>query len=79
MGPPVAVEYRGQPAFYTHVHTWSEHVVAVAEHVVGIARDAPTDVSCIVGCAVLTGVGAREPISGQPAPPEQPLALTPVP
>ena len=58
MGPPVAVEYRGQSAFYNHVHTWSEHVVAVSERVVRIAPDAPTDVSCIVGCAVLTGAGA---------------------
>ena len=57
-GPPVAVEYRGEPAHYSNVHTWSEHVVAPAEHVVGIAQDAPTDVSCIVGCAVLTGAGA---------------------
>ena len=32
--------------------------MAPAEHVVGIAQDAPTDVSCIVGCAVLTGAGA---------------------
>ena len=58
MVPPVAVEYRGQPAFYNHVHTWSEHVVAVTERVVPIAPDVPTDVSCIVGCAVLTGAGA---------------------
>ena len=35
--------------------------MAAAEHVVGIAQDAPTDVSCIVGCAVLTGVGAIPP------------------
>lgn len=56
--PPVAFEYRGQPVFYNHVHTWSEHVVAVAERVVPIAPDVPTDVSCIVGCAVLTGAGA---------------------
>ncbi len=58
MAPPVAVEYQGEPAFYWNVHTWSEHVVAAAELVVGIAQDAPTDVSCIVGCAVLTGAGA---------------------
>ena len=32
--------------------------MAAAEHVVGIAHDAPTDVSCIVGYAVLTGAGA---------------------
>ena len=57
-GPPVAVEYRGEPVHYSNVHTWSEHVVAAAEHVVGIAQDTPTDVSCIVGCAVLTGTGA---------------------
>ena len=30
----------------------------MSERVVRIAPDAPTDVSCIVGCAVLTGAGA---------------------
>ena len=60
-GPSVAVEYRGEPVHYSNVHTWSEHVVTPAEHVVGIAQDAPTDVSCIVGCAVLTGAGAIPP------------------
>lgn len=58
LAPTADVEYRGEPAFYAQVYTWSEHVVAAGERVVGIAPDAPTDVSCIVGCAVLTGAGA---------------------
>ena len=57
--PPSGVTYRKQPVHLSNeVHTWSEHVVTYGEHVVPIAPDAPTDVSCIVGCAVLTGAGA---------------------
>ena len=40
------------------VYTWGEDVLVNAEYVVPIASDDPTDVSSIVGCAVLTGAGA---------------------
>ena len=38
--------------------TWSKDVLTSGELVVPISKDDPTDVSCIVGCAVLTGAGA---------------------
>jgi Zn-dependent alcohol dehydrogenase len=40
------------------VYTWNEDVLTFADHVVPISKDYATDVSCIVGCAVLTGAGA---------------------
>ena len=62
---PLGASHRGTPLFAQHrVHTWSEHVVTEGEHVVGIADDAPTDLSCIIGCAVLTGAGAVQHTAG---------------
>jgi Zn-dependent alcohol dehydrogenase len=40
------------------VYTWSEHMVTFAEKVVPVSPSDPTDVSCLIGCAVLTGAGA---------------------
>ena len=40
------------------VYTWGEDVLANSEYVVPIPKEHDTDVSCIVGCAVLTGAGA---------------------
>jgi Zn-dependent alcohol dehydrogenase len=40
------------------VYTWSEHMVTFGEKVVPMSPSAPTDVSCLIGCAVLTGAGA---------------------
>lgn len=51
------VSYRGEPV-NGNVYTWAEDVLVNAEYVVGISKEYPTDVSCIVGCAVLTGAGA---------------------
>jgi len=41
-----------------HVFTWGENVLTSGELVVPIGKEHPTDVSSIVGCAVLTGAGA---------------------
>jgi len=41
-----------------NVFTWSEDALVNSEFVVPISKDHPTDISCIVGCAVLTGAGA---------------------
>ena len=54
---PVGVRYRGELA-HGVVYAWAEDVLADADLVVRIPKDAPTDVSCIIGCAVLTGAGA---------------------
>jgi Zn-dependent alcohol dehydrogenase len=40
------------------VWTWGEDVLVNSDYVVRVASDIPKDVSCIVGCAVLTGAGA---------------------
>ena len=40
------------------VNTWAEDVLTSGEYAVKISKEHPTDVSCIVGCAVLTGAGA---------------------
>ncbi|MSQ29895.1 MAG: alcohol dehydrogenase [Dehalococcoidia bacterium] len=40
------------------VYTWAEHTLANEQMVVPLPNDVPTDVTAIVGCAVITGVGA---------------------
>ena len=40
------------------VYTWGEDVLLDAAYVVPISEEHPTDVSSVVGCAVLTGAGA---------------------
>lgn len=60
---PAEVTYRGQrvefgaPA-YTGTFTWSRDTVADQQMVVPLAGNVATDVTAIVGCAVMTGVGA---------------------
>jgi Zn-dependent alcohol dehydrogenase len=49
--------YRGQAA-HGHVYTWARDVQTSKELVVPIPKEHPRDLSCIVGCAVLTGAGA---------------------
>ncbi|MEZ4868575.1 MAG: zinc-binding dehydrogenase [Caldilineaceae bacterium] len=55
---PPPLTYRGEALHSLNVYTWAEDVLVNQAYVVPIAKDAPTDVSCIVGCAVLTGAGA---------------------
>jgi len=38
--------------------TWAEYAVAQERMVVGLPKDVPTDVTAIIGCAVMTGAGA---------------------
>ena len=54
---PTGVTYR-EEVVSGIVYTWGEDVLTSGEYVVPISKEAPTDVSCIVGCAVLTGAGA---------------------
>lgn len=49
--------FKGQEA-HGHVYTWAHDVQTSKDLVVPIPADHPRDVSCIVGCAVLTGAGA---------------------
>ena len=49
--------FEGQAA-HGHVYTWARDVQTSKELVVPIPSGHPRDLSCIVGCAVLTGAGA---------------------
>src|SRR5207237_3035697 len=57
------VTYKGQkvhfgaPAF-TGTFTWARDTVADQQMVVPLDRDVATDVTSIIGCAVMTGAGA---------------------
>lgn len=54
---PTGAKFRGELA-HGHVYTWSRDVLTTGELVVPILEEHPNDVSCIVGCAILTGAGA---------------------
>lgn len=45
-------------AAHGHVYTWARDVQTDKDLVVPIPKEHPRDLSCIVGCAVLTGAGA---------------------
>ena len=49
--------FKGQAA-HGNVYTWARDVQTSKELVVPIPKEHPHDLSCIVGCAVLTGAGA---------------------
>ena len=56
---PTGATLRGRPLIADgDVYTWSEHMVTFAEKVVPMAPSDPTDITCLIGCAVLTGAGA---------------------
>src|SRR5712691_9534440 len=60
---PAVVTYQGQqvhfgaPAF-TGTFTWARDTVADQQMVVPLDKDVATDVTSIIGCAVMTGAGA---------------------
>ncbi len=55
---PPGPRYRGEPVHDVLVHTMAEDVLVKGEYVIPMAKDEPTDVTSIIGCAVLTGAGA---------------------
>jgi Zn-dependent alcohol dehydrogenase len=56
---PTGATFQGRPLIADgDVYTWSEHMVSFAEKVVPMSPSDPTDISCLIGCAVLTGAGA---------------------
>ena len=55
--PPSGITYHEEPV-HGGTYTWGEDVLIGGDYVVPIPKDAPADISCIVGCAVLTGAGA---------------------
>jgi Zn-dependent alcohol dehydrogenase len=55
---PTGATFRGRPVIADgDLYTWSEHMVTFADKVIPMSPSAPTDVSCLIGCAVLTGAG----------------------
>ncbi|MCP5027784.1 MAG: zinc-binding dehydrogenase [Actinomycetia bacterium] len=53
-----AVVGSGERAQSSNIYTWSTHTIADDQYVIPMAPDTPTDVTAVVGCAVLTGAGA---------------------
>ena len=50
--------YRGEEVSSFICSTWAEDTLVDAKYVIPVPKNAPKDVSCVVGCAVLTGAGA---------------------
>jgi len=48
----------GERAVSPQIFTWATHTIADDQYVIPLAPGTPTDVTAIVGCAVLTGAGA---------------------
>lgn len=48
----------GTRAESSQIFTWATHTIADEQYVIPLGDDTPTDVTAIVGCAVLTGAGA---------------------
>jgi Zn-dependent alcohol dehydrogenase len=61
-GMPVPTQgsmtYGGKTASWQASPTWAESTVAHEQYVVRLPDDVATDVTAIIGCAVMTGVGA---------------------
>lgn len=56
---PAVVELPGGgEARAQNVFTWADHTIADEQFVVKMPNDVPTDVTAIIGCAVMTGAGA---------------------
>ena len=55
--PTTGITYREEP-INAATYTWGEDALVWSGYVVKIPDDSPKDLSCIVGCAVLTGAGA---------------------
>ncbi len=56
--PPIRWGGRSLTFERSPVYTWSRHSLVDQRYVVRIPKDVATDVTCIVGCAILTGAGA---------------------
>ena len=58
--PPVAasLEVSDGTASSQNVFTWADHTIADQQYVVKVDPNIKTDVSAIIGCAVMTGAGA---------------------
>jgi len=56
---PTGATFQGRPLVADgDVYTWSEHMVTFAEKLLPMSPSDPTDITCLIGCDVLTGAGA---------------------
>ncbi|WP_300602555.1 zinc-binding dehydrogenase, partial [Trebonia sp.] len=56
---PTGATFHGRPVIADgDLYTWSEHMVTFADKVIPMSPSDPADISCLIGCAVLTGAGA---------------------
>lgn len=56
---PTGTTFRGRPVIADgDLYTWSEHMLTFADKVIPMPQSDPTDITCLIGCAVLTGAGA---------------------
>ncbi len=51
-------ERDGRVALCQGVYTWADHALLDELYVVKVPRDTRPDVTCVIGCAVMTGAGA---------------------
>src|SRR3972149_943195 len=56
--PSVLTLPNGETAVSGNVFTWADHTIADEQYVVAMPRNVKTDVTSIIGCAVMTGAGA---------------------
>lgn len=54
----------GGQAVTSTVFTWADHTIADEQYVVKVSPDIDREVTCIIGCAVMTGAGAVESTAG---------------
>ncbi|MCE2460989.1 MAG: zinc-binding dehydrogenase [Pseudomonadales bacterium] len=59
-GPPArsSLDIGGGQTVSSSVFTWADHTIADEQFVVGAPSNIATDVTAIIGCAVMTGAGA---------------------
>ena len=55
---PTEARWRGQTIVTPTVYTWSEYAMCDERYVVALDATAPTDITSVLGCAVITGAGA---------------------
>lgn len=55
---PIVERRDGAAAHCHNVFTWADHLICDELYVVPFPDDLPTDVTAIIGCAVMTGAGA---------------------
>lgn len=56
--PAVVTQTSGRVAASQAIFTWADHTIADELYIVKLPDDVRTDVTCIIGCAVMTGSGA---------------------